>query len=411
VSKTAPRLGAFAGYGIELEYMLVDRRTLSACPLADQLLRQGETWQADVERGAMGWSNELALHVVEVKNLRPLPTLEGLLAPFAGEIAALDARLAALDARLMPTAMHPWFVPQREARLWSHDGADLYERYDRVFDCRRHGWANLQSMHINLPFADDDEFARLHAAIRLVLPILPALAASSPIVEGHPTGWLDYRMKVYRTHQSRVAATIGEVIPDSVDSIAAYENDILTPMYRAIAPLDPDGVLQHEWLNARGAIPRFERNAIEIRVIDVQECPQADLAIAAAAVAVIRRLYDTVPLAAQQAIGTPALARILAACSRAADAAVLEDVGYLRLLGWADGVCTAQALWRFLLQELAETETPPSPWQAPLALILREGPLARRILRRLGDDFRHSRLVDVYAELCGCLEVGRLFVP
>jgi hypothetical protein len=32
-------------------------------------------------------------------------------------------------------------------------------------------------------------------------------------------------------------------------------------------------VLRHEWVNARGAIARFDRSAIEIRVLDVAECP------------------------------------------------------------------------------------------------------------------------------------------
>jgi hypothetical protein len=97
-------------------------------------------------------------------------------------------------------------------------------------------------------------------------------------------------------------------------------------------------VLQHEWLNARGAIPRFDRDAIEIRVIDVQECPQADLAIAAAATAVIRALYDDKwsSLAMQQAISTDRLAKILHACIRDADQAVIDDGGYLRLLGLSD---------------------------------------------------------------------------
>ena len=36
---------------------------------------------------------------------------------------------------------------------------------------------------LNLPFSSDEEFGRLHAAIRLLLPLLPALAASSPLVE------------------------------------------------------------------------------------------------------------------------------------------------------------------------------------------------------------------------------------
>ena len=76
----------------------------------------------------------------------------------------------------------------------------IYQTYDRIFGCKAHGWANLQSMHLNLPFADDAEFARLHAAIRLVLPIIPALAASSPIADGRPTGFMDIRMEAYRTH-------------------------------------------------------------------------------------------------------------------------------------------------------------------------------------------------------------------
>src|SRR5665811_1134453 len=91
--------------------------------------------------------------------------------------------LETMGAQLMPGAMHPWMDPHSETRLWLGDNAVIYGAYDRIFDCKSHGWANLQSMHVNLPFADDNEFARLHAASRLVLPILPALAASSPIAE------------------------------------------------------------------------------------------------------------------------------------------------------------------------------------------------------------------------------------
>ena len=87
----------------------------------------------------------------------------------------------------MPTAMHPWMDPATETVLWD-DATDVYRTYDRIYGCRGHGWANLQSMHVNLPFADDSQFARLHAAIRLVLPLLPALAASSPIAEGSVDG-------------------------------------------------------------------------------------------------------------------------------------------------------------------------------------------------------------------------------
>jgi hypothetical protein len=259
---------------------------------------------------------------------------------------------------------------------------------------------------VNLPFAGDDEFARLHAAVRLVLPILPALAASSPFAEARDTGLLDARMEAYRRHQMKIPSTIGGVIPDTISTRAEYQARILAPIYWDIAPYDPEGVLRHEWLNVRGAIPRFDRNAIEIRVIDLQECPQADLAIAAATVAAVRSLYDAAwaPLAAQQAIGTDALVKVLLACIQDADQATIDDVGYLRLLGFPGRRCEARALW----QHLIET-TDGAAWGKPLQIILEHGVLARRILRAAGDGAR-IRLEAVYRELCDCLEQGRMFV-
>ena len=407
----APALPAFAGYGIELEYMIVDRQTLSVLPIADRLLHAaaGET-ASDVDRGRFGWSNEIVLHLVELKNGRPDPALEPLGAGFQAEVDAINRLLHPMGAQLMPTAMHPWMDPAAEAHLWPHRNAPIYQAYDRIFGCHTHGQANLQSMHLNLPFANDEEFARLHAAVRLLLPILPALAASSPIADGTPSGVLDTRMEGYRTAVSRVPSVIGQVIPDTVSNCADYQARVLAPMYRDIAPLDPDGVLQHEWLNARGAIPRFDRNAIEVRVIDVQESPQADLAIAAAATAVVRALYDGMwtPLAAQQAIATDALVKILLACIREAEQAVIVDADYLRLLGFPDRQCQAGELWGHLIETLSLDRS--AAWREPLHVILAQGPLARRILRALGPACSKARLRDIYRALCDCLEARRMFV-
>ncbi|MHB0974228.1 MAG: carboxylate-amine ligase [Thiobacillus sp.] len=409
--RSPPALHAFAGYGIELEYMIVDRQTLSVMPVADTLLRAASGGNGlDVERGRFGWSNEIVLHLVELKNVRPEPALAPLAAGVQAEVRAINQLLYPMGARLMPGGMHPWMNPAADTRLWPHDHAPLYQAYDRIFGCRQHGQANLQSMHLNLPFAGDDEFARLHAAVRLLLPILPAIAASSPVSDGASSGYLDTRMAAYRTAVARVPSVIGRVIPDTSGSRADYEAQVLAPMYRDIAPLDPEGVLRHEWLNARGAIPRFERNALEIRVIDVQECPQADLAIAAAATAVIRALYDGTwsALAMQQAVGTEALANILHACVRDADAAVIDDAGYLRQLGFPGRSGQAGALWRHLVETTAPDHD--GPWDTPLRVILEQGPLARRILRAIGTDASKAHLRTVYRALCDCLEAGRMFV-
>lgn len=397
------RLHAFAGYGIELEYMIVDRDTLDVLPIADALLGEKGT----LEHGDFAWSNEIVQHVVELKNRRPEPGLAALAAGFKREVDALNTRLAPRGARLMPTGMHPW-MNAGAMHLWPHDTARIYTTYHRVFDCAQHGQANLQSVQVNLPFHDDDEFARLHAATRLLLPILPALAASSPIVDGVPTGLLDTRMKVYADAARRVPSVIGALVPDTVTSRSAYEATILAPMYRDIAALDPDDVLPHEWLNARGAIPRFDRHALEVRVIDAQECPQADFAIAAATVAVVRAFYDETlaPLALQQAMPTGALAALLTDCVRDGETTRITDADYLALFGYPKRSCRADELWRHLI----DTLVPRDPvWDATLGLILERGPLARRILRALRPDPSRVRLHEVYRHLCDCLEAGRLF--
>ena len=82
----------------------------------------------------------------------------------------------------------------------------------------------------------------------------------------------------------------GRVVPEAVGSPGASTRRAPRPIYRDLAPLDPEGVLRHEWVNARGAIARFDRSAIEIRVLDVQETPLMDVAYAALIVEVLKLL-------------------------------------------------------------------------------------------------------------------------
>jgi gamma-glutamyl:cysteine ligase YbdK (ATP-grasp superfamily) len=411
VNARAP-LRAFSAYGIELEYMIVDRASLGVLPIADRLLPALACRDAPSgARDALGWSNELVRHVVEAKNVAPADALDALPAMFQREVREANRLLAPHNARLMPTAMHPWMDPATDTVLWDDPG-EIYATYDRIYGCRGHGWANLQSMHVNLPFGDDTEFARLHAAIRLVLPLLPALAASSPLAEGQPTGLLDYRLEAYGAICASTPRVAGDVIPETIETRAEYQARILAPMYDEIAPLDAAGVLRHEWLNSRGAIPRFDRDAIEIRLIDVQECPLADLAIAAATVTVVQSLYAQrwASLVDQQAIETHVLAALLRATIRDADEAVVDNVGYLRALGVSARRCSAGDLWRALLDASAhDPRLAGAWWRPPIDVILARGPLARRILRAVGDDPPRDRIRAVYAILCECLHDGRMF--
>lgn len=408
---TAP-LHLFEGVGVELEYMVVSRATLDVRPIVDELLEaEGGEIAAEIERGPIAWSNELALHVIELKTNGPATGLSGLAERFQANVRRINALLEPRDAQLMPTAMHPWMDPARELRLWPHEHNAVYDGLNRIFDCSGHGWANLQAVHLNLPFADDEEFGRLHAAIRLLLPILPALAASSPIVDGTVTGLLDTRMEVYRTNALRIPSVTGLVIPEPVYTRAAYERDILQRIYDDLAPHDPERILRYEWINARGAIARFDRNTIEIRVIDVQETPQADLAIVAAVIAVAKALVaeERSPYSCQRGCTADGLAAVLRATIADADAAVVADASYLEALG-LDGAIprTARRIWRELLETQAG-DPALSEVAAPVDVILAEGCLSRRILERLDRDTTRSGLARVYGELCDCLGSGRQF--
>ena len=282
---TLTRLKSFAAFGIELEYMLVDAQTLDVRPLADRLLETAAGKPTgDFESGATTWSNELALHVIELKGSQPVSDLRSLADDLQAAIVSLAPALRENGIKLLPTGMHPWMNPATETRLWPHEYAEIYQAYHAIFNCHSHGWSNVQSVHLNLPFSNDEEFARLHAAVRILLPILPALTSSSPIFDGRWSGWKDARMKWVRTHCNAIPFLTGEMIPEPIFDEASYREQIFGRLKKDIEPYDPGHVFDANFLNARGAIARFDRGSIEIRVMDVQECPRADIGCGSGAV-------------------------------------------------------------------------------------------------------------------------------
>lgn len=404
----------FEAFGVELEYMLVSDSSLDVMPIADQVLTQAcGSLQNEVERGPLAWSNELALHVIELKTNGPVSSLDGLASRFASDCGIINSIMAPLGGRMMPGAMHPWMNPHQETKLWPHGNRTIYEAYDRIFSCQGHGWSNVQSAHLNIGFHGDEEFGRLHAAIRLLLPILPALAASSPVVEDRLSGVMDTRLAYYRNNQKRVPAVAGRIIPEAVWTEQDYRDQILARTYRDIAPFDPDGLLQDEWLNSRGAIARFQRSAIEIRLLDVQECPKADLAICGFIIAAIRVLVDEQlsSFAVQSAWHEDPLRAILDRCIQDADLAVIDNADYLAVFGITDPHVTAMDIWRHLARCALPSVFLPIDCEQALENILTHGPLARRLLASLGPDPDRARLTTVYGRLCACLRDNVQFLP
>jgi len=398
-------LHLFEGYGIELEYMIVDSDSLNVQPICDTLLYTiaGE-YLSEVDCGTISYCNELALHVVELKTTGPVSTLKNLHLDFHEHIVRINALLQPLRAKLMPTGVHPWMDPFKEMRLWEHEYNAIYESYHRIFDCRGHGWANLQSAHINLPFCGDEEFVQLHEAIRLVLPIMPALCASSPILDGKKCPSLDARLDTYRQNQTRIPSITAQVIPESCRSIQDYYTFILEPMFRDIKPHDPDNILQYEWLNSRGAIARFDRSTIEIRALDIQECAKADIAIAQSIVSVLQTLIKKNTL---HHFPLEQLVQIFTLCVKDAETALITDLEFLAIFG-IDRACSAQDLWKHLLQPLLHDSNYKEIHEV-LNHILTHGSLASRILRAWQQDMSKNGLHAIFERLSQCLATNSMF--
>jgi gamma-glutamyl:cysteine ligase YbdK (ATP-grasp superfamily) len=410
-----PRLHLFQGYGIELEYMLVDRTTLDVKPITDELLKQVlGSYGSDYENGIITWSNELVLHVVELKSTRPEANLNGLEHAFAENVERINALLGTWNEMLMPSAAHPFMNPQTETKLWPHDNNEVYAIYNSIFDCKGHGWSNLQSTHLNLPFYDDEEFAKLHAAIRLILPILPGLCASSPILDGKFTGSLDMRMNYYKTNQSKLPSITGKIIPEAVFSKRNYINTIYEKIKADIKPFDLKDELNPIWVNSRGAIPRFDRGSIEIRIMDIQECPSADLSIVKLVVETIKCFVSEkfLDIESQMKWKTETLAQMLDQTTEKAQNVVIENEDYLKVFGYPDKKATVCELWQHIFQRLIRIGTDSlGNTNHEIEVILKEGTLSQRILRALGKDHSKENIASVYRLLCGCLAQNKMFIP
>jgi hypothetical protein len=402
----------FEVLGVELEYALVDPVSLATCPVADAIIgdfSQPGASEADVTF-EMSLSNELVRHVIEIKNNPPTAHLDTLADQFQNALQKVFSVCKKQNLTLMPSGMHPFMDPSRETSLWPYEGHEIYESYHQIFNCFRHGWANVQSTHLNLPFANEEEFVRLHTAIRVLLPILPGLAAASPLVDGHIADNKDQRLYYYGINQEKYPIITGSVIPEIADSISAYHKIILEPIEHVMTSVNQDGILKAEFLNSRGAIARFDRSAIEIRICDVQESPLVDSALASFIISILSRLVDEglSPLEAQRQMPLLHLKTIYDGAVLDAEDYLIADLDYLNIFGLKSSrPVSIQELFRHLYQD----SHLPDRYAKVISLVLSHGTLATRIVRALGKTVLHADIIKVYRALIECLSHQKVFLP
>lgn len=409
---TKPTLHLFDAVGVEIEYMIVSQKDLEIQGASDQilahLLGEARPSENEVACGEIAVSNELVRHVIELKTNGPAKSLQGLDTQFHQVVKNINTFLKTSMMQLMPTGAHPWLHPDSpHISLWQYGDQIIYETYHRIFNCTGHGWSNLQSVHINLPFGNDEEFAKLHQAIRLLLPMIPALTASTPILEGERQNVLDMRLQFYGTNQAKIPEISGKIIPEAIYSEQDYQDKVLQPMYDAIASHDIDGILQEEWLNSRGAIARFDRNAIEIRIMDSQESPKADIACVAVIVGVLKYLIAETDLYLTDPLSVESLAVLYKSAIKFGLKTPIESASYTEQFGFKTPVKTARDFWEAAIS--AASQYIDAEHKHTVERILTVGNLAERINQALRLPLKRQGINIVYQELCHCLKYNHLF--
>ncbi len=400
--------------GLELEYAVVDRdlNAVSRVEPALRLLAGRPT--SDLTLGVFGVGNEYADHVLELRTDVPLRRLRDTEAALHEGIRRVNALLAdRLDARLLPTGMHPWLVPAR-ARRWTRSNRRIYGTYERLFDTVSHGWVNVQAMHVNLPLgaAEADAVALINASALLV-PYIPAVAASSPLVEGELTEYVDNRLAQLLVHQARLPESTGRLVPEPITSLAEYKRRVVQPMYQALDRLPDSKALRREFLNVRAAVVRSSRAALEVRVVDVQECVHMDVALAAFTRWTLRAMSERLRRGELEIPAHDALVKDLQATATAGSRARVRAPHVPDVDRDAEGLADARDVVEALIDWAREVA--PEDERAYLdevAEVARQGSLAERIaaaLEPLADD--EDQFTEaarrLYIELADCLLENR----
>ncbi|WXG44367.1 MAG: glutamate-cysteine ligase family protein [Promethearchaeati archaeon SRVP18_Atabeyarchaeia-1] len=234
---------------------------------------------------------ELQSHVLELKSKKPFYSpVDFENAMHQGVLFVSDFIKSKYGASLLGTGMHP-LIRINEAKIWSHRHRSIYRAYEKIFNVRQHGWLNIQAFQLNLPYGGTKKGPTFHNLLASIVPYIPAITAASPIYEGKFGDYVDNRLHFYKKNQIEIPTLVGDVIPEYVNSTDEYVETVIGRYSRDLARANASKcIINVEWINSRGIVFRFDRHAIEIRVIDEQDCIKSDVAVSCLIRAAMRGL-------------------------------------------------------------------------------------------------------------------------
>jgi len=263
----------FSVFGIELEYCIVDKNTFEIKSFARKLFKILNSKNTYIYKN-ITITNEMVDHVLEIKPTNPYSNFKELNNEFQECLKFLNKILECYKLVLLPLSFHPTMKPN-EAHIWTGKERSIYKTYDRLFGFNTHSFSNMQSLQITFPFQTEKEMIKLHNSIRLVLPLLKYLSASSPYFEGKINGKISNRIFYFENSQAKLDAKLSSPITDFLNNKQDYLN-YLNKLLNICNSYNVKNI-KPQWFNSQGSMIKFNFSAIEIRTCDIQESIHSNL--------------------------------------------------------------------------------------------------------------------------------------
>ena len=249
--------------GVEEEFSILDPDTLELMPRFEELRAAAEADPLLHE----GITGELIRSEIEIISGAGAD-LGQALAHQRDRRGRLFALAAANGAALGATGTHPW-ADYREQPIIDT------EHYRRVEEGLKYvAWRNNTfSLHVHLGVRDIDRAVRVCDRLRPVLPLLLAISANSPYLDGRDTGLHSARTQSFTKSFPRCG------VPDVFGGWRAYREYI-----EFLVQTNSIVEFTQVWWSVR---PHFSFGTVEVRICDVQATAQESDALAGLMVACI----------------------------------------------------------------------------------------------------------------------------
>lgn len=250
--------------GLEEEFALLDPATLDLVPRFEELCDAARAEDPALLEGITG---ELISSEIEI--------VSGAGRDLADALARQRDRRRRLfslaerhGAALGATGTHPW-ADYREQQIIDTD------HYRRVEDGLKYvAWRNNTfSMHVHVGVRDLDRAVRVCDRLRPVLPLLLAISANSPYLDGRDSGLHSARTQSFTRSFPRCG------VPDAFGGWAAYR-EYIELLLRTNSIVEFTQV----WWSVR---PHFAFGTVELRICDAQTSAPESEALAALIVSCI----------------------------------------------------------------------------------------------------------------------------